>query len=137
MKFYFVDNSCQRIISFGARNIVIPGNLPIGCMPIYLAMFGSGNSTIFDKNQCLKKYNRLANYYNDFLKKEIERLKRENPYLKIVYGDLFNAVEWLLPRAPFLGLCPQIIHTTRCFPSNTLLRDYYLNCLKALIKNRC
>ncbi|WOH04605.1 hypothetical protein DCAR_0624016 [Daucus carota subsp. sativus] len=98
-----IMNATRRIISFGARNIVIPGNLPIGCMPIYLAMFGSGNSTIFDKNQCLKKYNRLANYYNDFLKKEIERLKRENPYLKIVYGDLFNAVEWLLPRAPFLG----------------------------------
>lgn len=79
-------------------------------MPVNLARTnGSNESTIFDKNHCIRKLNRLANYYNDYLKKEIVRLKEENPNLIIVYGDLFNAVEWLLPRAPYLGLCLQII----------------------------
>ncbi|KAK1388459.1 acetylajmalan esterase-like [Heracleum sosnowskyi] len=98
-----IMQATRRIIKFGARNIVIPGNLPIGCMPMNLATSGSNNSTIFDKNHCIKKLNRLANFYNDHLKGEIVRLKKENPKLIIVYGDLFNAVEWLLPRAPYLG----------------------------------
>ncbi|XP_074358938.1 acetylajmalan esterase-like isoform X3 [Apium graveolens] len=99
-----IMQATRRIIKFGARNIVIPGNLPIGCLAVNLATInGSNQQTIFDKNRCIKKLNRLANYYNDYLKKEIVRLKKENPNLIIVYGDLFNAVEWLLPRAPYLG----------------------------------
>lgn len=107
---------------------MIPGNLPIGCLPVNLATInGSNNSTIFDKNHCIKKLNRLANFYNDHLKKEIERMKKENPNLIIVYGDLFNAVEWLLPRAPYLGLCFQIICNISMYVfSGAVLCDYFL-----------
>lgn len=66
-------------------------------------MYGTEDSA-HDKYHCLRRLNHLAVHYNKHLKMEIEKLSIENPNIKIVYGDLYNAFEWLLSRAPYLGL---------------------------------
>ena len=35
--------SFQELIGLGAKTLVVPGNLPIGCIPNYLFVFRSDN----------------------------------------------------------------------------------------------
>nr|XP_017222289.1 PREDICTED: acetylajmalan esterase-like [Daucus carota subsp. sativus] len=97
-----IMNATRQIIKFGARTIVIPGNLPIGCLPVYLAMYGTKGAA-HDKNHCLRRLNHLAIHYNRHLQNGISRLRAERPGVKIIYGDLYNAFEWLIDHAPALG----------------------------------
>ncbi|XP_074379868.1 acetylajmalan esterase-like [Apium graveolens] len=96
-----IVDATREIIKLGARNIVIPGNLPIGCVPSYLTTFQANNT--FDQNHCLKDYNEFSVYHNKQLIKAIELLKKENPGVTIVYGNLYNAFQWLFSRAAYLG----------------------------------
>ena len=91
------------MISYGAVRVVVPGNFPIGCMPIYLTAFQTNNSAAYDEHHCLKHLNNFSIYHNDQLKQAIEELKREYTNAVIVYGDYYNAFEWLFHRAPYLG----------------------------------
>lgn len=94
----------QKVISYGATRVVVPGNFPIGCLPIYLTGFQTNDTTAYDELHCLKDLNGLATYHNDQIKEAIEVLKRENPHTMIVYGDYYNALLWILRRAFILGM---------------------------------
>ncbi|KAL1803749.1 hypothetical protein ACET3Z_032396 [Daucus carota] len=96
-----IMEATRQIIKLGARKIVIPGNLPIGCVPSYLTMF-QGNST-FDENHCLREYNEFSIYHNRQLRGAIEKLKKENPGVTIVYGNLYHALQRVFSRATYLG----------------------------------
>ncbi|XP_057465115.1 acetylajmalan esterase-like [Actinidia eriantha] len=98
-----IKEAVRRVISYGAVRVVVPGNFPIGCMPIYLTAFQTNNSAAYDEHHCLKHLNNFSIYHNDQLKQAIEELKREYPNAVIVYGDYYNAFEWLFRRAPYLG----------------------------------
>ncbi|XP_074337449.1 acetylajmalan esterase-like [Apium graveolens] len=108
-----IMNATRRIIKFGARKIVIPGNIPIGCLPVLLAMYETENSA-HDKNHCLRRLNYLAVQYNKLLKIETQKLSIENPSIKIVYGDLYNAFEWILSHAPLLGFDRSLLLKACC-----------------------
>ena len=47
----------QRLIKLGAKHIVVPGNLPTGCIPIILTLYASPNKADYDRYGCLTKYN--------------------------------------------------------------------------------
>ena len=83
--------------------MVVPGNFPIGCVPIYLTLFHSNKSADYDEFHCLKGLNSLSIYHNDLLKKAIGELKKENPNVVIVYGDYYNAFLSVYQNAPHLG----------------------------------
>lgn len=93
---------CQRLISRGARKLIVPGNFPVGCLPIYLTLFQTKNST-FDEHGCLKEYNELSMYHNTKLKDALDQLQEEAPYTTIVYGDYYNAYLWVYTHAKDLG----------------------------------
>ena len=62
----------QKVISFGARTIVVPGNFPMGCLPIYLTKFGlESEAGEFNENHCIWLLNSFATFHNDHLKKAI------------------------------------------------------------------
>ncbi|KAM3378160.1 hypothetical protein P3S68_010573 [Capsicum galapagoense] len=65
-------------IGSGDTRIVVPGNFPIGCLPLILTNFRTYNSTAYDEYHCLKDWN-------------------------IIYGDYYNAYLWLLQNAVTLG----------------------------------
>lgn len=94
----------QKVIGFGATRVVVPGNFPIGCLPIYQTAFQSNVSIAYDENQCLKQLNDFATYHNQQLQHAIHKLQREIPNAMIIYGDYYNAYQFLINFARFYGM---------------------------------
>uniref|UniRef100_A0A2N9H015 SGNH hydrolase-type esterase domain-containing protein n=1 Tax=Fagus sylvatica TaxID=28930 RepID=A0A2N9H015_FAGSY len=98
-----IKEAVTRVIGFGAARVVVPGNFPIGCSPIYLTAFQTNNSAAYDEFHCLLGLNDLSMYHNYQLKQAIKDLRKENPNAIIVYGDYYNAFQWVHHHAPLLG----------------------------------
>ncbi|XP_044959208.1 GDSL esterase/lipase At1g28600-like isoform X1 [Hordeum vulgare subsp. vulgare] len=81
----------QEVINLGAKTILVPGNFPIGCIPVYLNDHKSNKSTDYDQFSCLKWYNAFSQKHNQLLKVEIGRLRSRNPSVKIIYADYYGA----------------------------------------------
>lgn len=91
------------MIQLGATNIVVPGNFPIGCVPLYLVKFGTNDASKYDELQCLKDYNDFSKYHNDLLIEAVQELQQENPGVVVAYGDYYSALTWVISHAPRLG----------------------------------
>ncbi|KAL3851123.1 hypothetical protein ACJIZ3_013005 [Penstemon smallii] len=102
-----IIGAVKKTMSFGATRIVVPGNFPIGCLPIYQTAFKTNVSEAYDQNQCLKQLNEFATYHNEQLQEAVFNLKQEKPNAIIVYGDYYNAYEFLLEFARFHGFNTQ------------------------------
>ncbi|KAK6229288.1 hypothetical protein SCA6_018239 [Theobroma cacao] len=48
---HFID--LHRAIDYDAIQLIVPGNLPMGSLPIFLAVFQTNDSTAYDKFHCL------------------------------------------------------------------------------------
>ncbi|KAG2695648.1 hypothetical protein I3760_07G022100 [Carya illinoinensis] len=97
-----IKDAVKRVIGYGAVRVVVPGNFPIGCFPIYLTAFQTNNAAAYDEFHCLKWLNSFSTYHNDQLKQAIEDLRKANPNVIIVYGDYYNAFQWVYQNAPLL-----------------------------------
>jgi len=72
--------------------LVVPGNLPIGCSAAYMTLFQSPNKADYDpKNGCLKAFNSFAKYHNNQLKRALEMLRQKYPHARIIYADYYGA----------------------------------------------
>ncbi|KAL1534113.1 acetylajmaline esterase [Salvia divinorum] len=87
-----VIHGARRVIEMGAARLVVPGNFPIGCLPIYKTAF---EGAPHDQHNCVRELNELAMYHNEQLQEAILKLKQEKPNAVIVYGDYFNAYQFL------------------------------------------
>ncbi|CAA0826344.1 GDSL esterase/lipase, partial [Striga hermonthica] len=93
-----------RTIELGAKRVVVPGNFPVGCVPIYKTAFQTNNSSAYDNNRCLKHLNEFAEYHNRELQNGIKRMiQEEKPNAIIVYADYYRAYEFLLRFAKYHG----------------------------------
>ncbi|KAJ3701185.1 hypothetical protein LUZ61_004890 [Rhynchospora tenuis] len=82
----------ERLISNGAMHLVVPGNLPVGCSPMYLTLFATPDKKDYTKkNGCLKKLNKFAKYHNSLLQGELEKLQKKYPMTRIIYADYYGA----------------------------------------------
>ncbi|KAL8134863.1 acetylajmalan esterase-like [Apium graveolens] len=102
-----IKDAVRRVIGFGAAQVIVPGNLPIGCLPGLLTMFKGENKSAYDDNQCLKELNDFAAFHNEYLQQAINTLQEENPTTTIVYADYYKAFKWLMYNAPHLGIDPK------------------------------
>ncbi|KAF7054540.1 hypothetical protein CFC21_062198 [Triticum aestivum] len=83
----------EKVVAMGARDVVVPGVLPIGCFPIYLTVYGTNSSADYDALGCLRKFNDLSTFHNNLLQAKIARLrKRYGRAARIMYGDFYSAV---------------------------------------------
>ncbi|KAM7481943.1 hypothetical protein LguiB_006526 [Lonicera macranthoides] len=98
-----IKDAAQRVIQKGAVRLVIPGNFPIGCQPIYLTGFETNNSEAYDGYHCLKRLNSFSKYHNTHLQQAIRELRQENPNVVIAYGDYYHAFHWVFRNAQYLG----------------------------------
>ncbi|KAH7846030.1 hypothetical protein Vadar_008914 [Vaccinium darrowii] len=99
-----IKNGVRRVImSYGAVRVVVHGIFPLGCIPVYLTIFQTNNSSAYDKRGCLKEANSFVSYHNKKLKEAIQELKREYPDVVIVYADLYRAFLWIFGNAVHLG----------------------------------
>ncbi|KAJ1393985.1 SGNH hydrolase superfamily [Sesbania bispinosa] len=81
----------EELIDLGARTLMVPGNLPLGCNAVYLTMYETTDKSQYDPAGCLKWLNEFAEFYNQELQHEILRLREFHPHANIIYADYYNA----------------------------------------------
>ncbi|KAI3732022.1 hypothetical protein L1987_63218 [Smallanthus sonchifolius] len=87
-----IISAVNELIDLGAETLVIPGNLPIGCSATYLTMFYGSNEVHYDNaTGCIIELNKFAEYHNEFLKTELNKLRETHPEVSIIYADYYNA----------------------------------------------
>ncbi|XP_049934574.1 GDSL esterase/lipase At1g28600-like isoform X2 [Nymphaea colorata] len=87
-----IANGVNTLIKHGAMQLMVPGNLPIGCISLYLTIFSSRNLSDYDpKIGCLKHYNEFAVYHNSYLLGTLKRLREQHPHARIIYADYYTA----------------------------------------------
>ncbi|CAI9113339.1 OLC1v1013921C1 [Oldenlandia corymbosa var. corymbosa] len=98
-----ISNAVREAIHLGAAYIVVPGNLPEGCLPIMLTQFPSADVRDYDEQGCLRKYNEFVLFFNSHLQKAVESLKIEFPDAVILYFDYYQAFQSILHYGDFFG----------------------------------
>ncbi|KAI3741665.1 hypothetical protein L1987_59339 [Smallanthus sonchifolius] len=91
-----IISATSMVIEEGAKEVMVPGNFPIGCSALYLTLFGTQNKTTYDGNGCLKAYNAFSEYHNTRLKLALEKLRQKYPQARIIYADYYGAGKSLL-----------------------------------------
>ncbi|KAK9705489.1 hypothetical protein RND81_07G060900 [Saponaria officinalis] len=119
-----IRKAVEEIIDIGATQIVIPGNFPIGCMPIFLTLFKTNDSNMYDEIKCLKEYNGHAQFYNDQLQQTIIELQKNHSDVTIVYMDYFGVLQEILQHAALLGFDENALEQACCGASDN---EYNVN----------
>ncbi|BAT87164.1 hypothetical protein VIGAN_05050700 [Vigna angularis var. angularis] len=86
-----ITSAIHELIDAGARTLIVPGNLPIGCSVIYLRIYETLDKEQYDQSGCLKWLNEFAEYYNHELQSELDKLRTLHPHANIIYADYYNA----------------------------------------------
>ncbi|KAL2341796.1 hypothetical protein Fmac_009736 [Flemingia macrophylla] len=86
-----IASAVNEVIGLGARTLTVPGNLPLGCIAIYLTTYETKDKNQYDQYGCLKWLNQFAEYYNEKLQSELHRLRGLHPHANIIYADYYNA----------------------------------------------
>ncbi|XP_052172275.1 acetylajmalan esterase-like [Diospyros lotus] len=123
-----ITDAVRTVIQYGAVRVVVLGNFPIGCFPLYLTVFEANDTTAYDEHHCLKELNGLSIYHNNHLKKAIKELKQEFPNAVIVYGDYYNAFEWLFVEAPYIGFDDTSLQKACCGIGGKYNFNLFKNC---------
>ncbi|KAK3156758.1 hypothetical protein QOZ80_2AG0111480 [Eleusine coracana subsp. coracana] len=89
-----ISRGIDKLVAMGAKDVVVPGVLPIGCFPIYLTIYGTSNSADYDDLGCLNKFNDLSAYHNTLLQKRVAVLQARyrKRGARIMYADFYNGV---------------------------------------------
>ncbi|KAL4019573.1 hypothetical protein IC575_018325 [Cucumis melo] len=82
-----------ELIELGVETLMVPSNLPIGCLPVYLEFYKTtSNESQFDpQNGCLKWLNQFSEYHNQQLQEQLKRIRVLHPHVHLIYVDYFNA----------------------------------------------
>lgn len=81
---FLITCSAQELLQLGARKIGIVGIPPIGCVPSQRTLQGG-----FDRG-CASDQNQVAQIYNSRLVKEVEKIKKNNQNITLVYIDTYG-----------------------------------------------
>ncbi|KAL9147135.1 hypothetical protein ABFS82_13G154900 [Erythranthe guttata] len=90
-----IDIAREQIDS-GSQRVIIPGYIPLGCLPIYKTVFQTKNLAAYGLSHCLKRFNYLTRSHNEQLQAAIAKLARERPNAVVIYADFYNAYLYLL-----------------------------------------
>uniref|UniRef100_A0A8R7P6A6 GDSL esterase/lipase n=1 Tax=Triticum urartu TaxID=4572 RepID=A0A8R7P6A6_TRIUA len=89
-----VRSVVAEVLAAGARTVLIPGMIPLGCDPHLLALYQSGDHD--PASGCIKSLNDLAELHNRALNGMLGELRRAHPVTTILYADLYGAVADLI-----------------------------------------
>ena len=116
-----IKEAVEEVINMGAIRIVVPGNFPIGCMPIYLSLFEAHQDPrmrMYDELNCLKGLNEFARFHNEHLKEAMRELRKEHRNVAVVYGDYYYGLRWIIKNAVSLGFNNDGLQKTCCGVGN-------------------
>ncbi|KAI7730943.1 hypothetical protein M8C21_004633 [Ambrosia artemisiifolia] len=87
-----IISAVNEVIELGAKSLLIPGNLPIGCSPVYLTMYYGFDNVEYDNSTgCITRLNKFAEYHNELLKIELSKMRESHPDISFIYADYYNA----------------------------------------------
>ncbi|XP_047307580.1 GDSL esterase/lipase At1g28600-like isoform X1 [Impatiens glandulifera] len=88
-----IGSTITELIEIGAVTLVVPGNFPIGCLPVYLNHFNdlAKQSDYDPKTRCINWLNDFSQYHNEKLLEEINKIRKLHPNVTIIYADYYNA----------------------------------------------
>ncbi|GJN18397.1 hypothetical protein PR202_gb05556 [Eleusine coracana subsp. coracana] len=87
-----ISSAIKDLINVGAKKLVVPGNFPIGCVPLYLAIFPSQKEGYYDEQTgCINWLNEFTEYHNKMIQEELEELRKLHPDVTIIYADYYGA----------------------------------------------
>ncbi|XP_047332568.1 GDSL esterase/lipase At2g27360-like isoform X2 [Impatiens glandulifera] len=87
-----ISNTIIELIEIGAVTFIVPGNLPIGCISIYLNNFSNSSKDYYDpETGCIIWLNEFSQYHNDKLQTELTRIRDLHPHTTIIYADYYNS----------------------------------------------
>jgi GDSL-like Lipase/Acylhydrolase len=89
----------QLLLEQGVSHMILPGNIPLGCVPIVLTMYRSTNKQDYDHLGCLKEYNAIAISHNKLLQEAVTQLQEKFPQARIRYGDYYEPIIRLLQKS--------------------------------------
>ncbi|KAJ4787931.1 GDSL esterase/lipase [Rhynchospora pubera] len=99
------DNSLWDLINLGATTLVVPGNFPIGCAPVYLKLYQTNKSEDYDpQTGCINRLNDFSVYHNNLLQQELDKQRQLHPNAKIIYADYYGALLSVYQNATKLGI---------------------------------
>jgi hypothetical protein len=82
----------QNLIGLGAKTLIVPGNLPTGCLPVYLMAYKSDKKEEYEpETGCIRWLNEFSQYHNKILMDELEKLRKLHPNVSIIYADYYAA----------------------------------------------
>ncbi|XP_078174253.1 GDSL esterase/lipase At1g28600-like isoform X2 [Carex rostrata] len=88
-----ISLAIEHVIRHGAVSIVVSGQLPTGCVPLFLTLYASPHKHDYDEETgCLKSFNYLALHHNTLLVELLKQLRSKYPQVKIAYADFYNPV---------------------------------------------
>uniref|UniRef100_A0A0E0MT31 Esterase n=1 Tax=Oryza rufipogon TaxID=4529 RepID=A0A0E0MT31_ORYRU len=88
-----ISAGVEAVIKEGARYVVVPGQLPTGCLPIILTLYASPAAADYDAGTgCLWRFNALARYHNAVLFAAVSLLRAKHPSVAIVFADYYRPV---------------------------------------------
>lgn len=89
---YHCRSISKALIEEGAVNLVVPGNLPLGCVPAYLTTYqGSNQSNYNPRTGCMDAFNAFSEYHNQMLIRALQTLRKKYPQARIMYADFYAA----------------------------------------------
>ncbi|WVZ58792.1 hypothetical protein U9M48_009022, partial [Paspalum notatum var. saurae] len=93
-----IHSAVTDVIAAGARTVVVPGSIPIGCEPAMLMFYqGQLDAAGYDpETGCITWLNDFARLHNRALRNMIRGLRRAHPATSIVYADLYRPVTNLI-----------------------------------------
>ncbi|GKB84084.1 SGNH hydrolase-type esterase domain-containing protein, partial [Tanacetum coccineum] len=86
-----IISAVNELIEMGARTLVVPGNLPIGCSAAYLTVCGSETEEYDPTTGCLVRLNECAAYQNELLQMKLNRIRELHADVNVIYADYYNA----------------------------------------------
>ncbi|GJR45811.1 SGNH hydrolase-type esterase domain-containing protein, partial [Tanacetum coccineum] len=75
----------------GARTLVVPGNFPIGCSSLLLALSGSPKTEYDPTTGCNIEFNEFIEYHDDLLQMKLNQIREYHPDVNVIYADYYNA----------------------------------------------
>ncbi|KAJ3701188.1 hypothetical protein LUZ61_004893 [Rhynchospora tenuis] len=85
-----IANAIKGLIHEGARTLLVPGNVPMGCLPVLLTLEIDEHPSYDHSTGCNRKINMLSRYHNSLLLKAIKELRLKYPHAKIIYADYYK-----------------------------------------------
>ncbi|KAM3348029.1 hypothetical protein ACQJBY_021749 [Aegilops geniculata] len=103
-----IGKGIEKLIAEGAVELVVPGVLPIGCLPVYLSIFLKQQPEMYGpRSGCIKDLNTLSWVHNALLQRKIAELRKKHPGVRIMYADYYTAVTQFVLHADKWGFLKQ------------------------------